>query len=114
MSLARRSIGATRQSGKIAIVGSEVGIRAAESRKRNPVPESLSVTFLVRLVLVALAASLGVAGEAGDRPIVIGAIYNLTGGQQDLDTPSSRGARLAVDLANAGKGVLGRQVSHDL
>jgi hypothetical protein len=33
---------------------------------------------------------------------VIGAIYNLTGGQHDLDIPSSQGARLAVDLANEG------------
>jgi branched-chain amino acid transport system substrate-binding protein len=63
------------------------------------------------LALVAFAAaSLGVAGAAGDRPVVIGAIYNLTGGQQNLDIPSLRGARLAVDLANERGGVLGRQV----
>lgn len=37
-------------------------------------------------------------------------MYNLTGGQRDLDVPSSEGARLAVDLANAGGGVLGRRV----
>ena len=49
--------------------------------------------------------------RADDPPVVIGAMYNLTGGQQDLDIPSSRGARLAVDLANARGGVLGRPVT---
>ena len=37
-------------------------------------------------------------------------MYNLTGGQEDLDIPSSRGARLAVDEANKRGGVLGRPV----
>jgi len=48
---------------------------------------------------------------AANGPVVIGALYNLSGGQQDLDLPSSRGARLAVDVANTGKGVLGRKVT---
>ncbi len=48
--------------------------------------------------------------NADDKPIVIGAMYNLTGGQQSLDIPSSQGARLAVDEANAAGGVLGRPV----
>jgi branched-chain amino acid transport system substrate-binding protein len=47
---------------------------------------------------------------AAERPVIIGAIYNLTGGQEDLDLPSSRGARLAVDEANKAGGVLGRPV----
>jgi branched-chain amino acid transport system substrate-binding protein len=81
------------------------------SRKRNtPFLEGSPVKFLVHLSLVAFAAASLGAGAAGDRPVVIGAIYNLTGGQQNLDIPSSRGARLAVDLANEGGGVLGRQV----
>ena len=66
--------------------------------------------FLAPLALAAFAA-LSLGGAAGDRPVVIGAIYNLTGGQQNLDIPSSQGARLAVDLANDRGGVLGRQVS---
>jgi branched-chain amino acid transport system substrate-binding protein len=61
------------------------------------------------VILIALAAL--IAGVyADDRPVVIGALYNLTGGQQDLDVPSSRGARLAVDEANQKGGVLGRPV----
>jgi branched-chain amino acid transport system substrate-binding protein len=47
---------------------------------------------------------------AADQPVVIGAMYNLTGGQQDLDGPSSRGAELAVEEANRTGGVLGRPV----
>ncbi|MCB1404335.1 MAG: ABC transporter substrate-binding protein, partial [Rhodobacteraceae bacterium] len=41
---------------------------------------------------------------------VIGAVYNLTGGQQNLDVPSSEGARLAVQRANAEGGLFGRKV----
>jgi branched-chain amino acid transport system substrate-binding protein len=43
-------------------------------------------------------------------PIVLGAIYSLSGGQAALDVPSSRGARLAVDEINRAGGVLGRPV----
>jgi len=61
------------------------------------------------VVLIALAVL--IAGvRADDRPVVIGALYNLTGGQQDLDLPSSRGAKIAVDEANKAGGVLGRPV----
>ena len=62
-------------------------------------------------ILIASAAvvfaSLGVRAA---EPVVIGAMYNLTGGQQDLDIPSSRGARLAIEEANQNGGVLGRPV----
>ena len=61
-------------------------------------------------LLIALFAAASTGATAAERPVVIGAMYNLTGGQQDLDIPSSRGARLAVDEANKKGGVLGRQV----
>ena len=68
--------------------------------------------ILPPLALAAFAAvSLGVASAADDGPVVIGAIFNLTGGQQALGVPSAQGARLAVDLANERGGVLGRRVS---
>lgn len=41
-------------------------------------------------------------------PVVMGAIYNLSGSQADLDVPSSRGARMAIEDANREGGVLGR------
>ncbi|UCG12014.1 MAG: ABC transporter substrate-binding protein [Deltaproteobacteria bacterium] len=43
-------------------------------------------------------------------PIVLGALYSLTGGQAALDVPSSRGAQLAVDEINRAGGVLSRPV----
>jgi len=46
-----------------------------------------------------------------DRPIVVGALYNLTGAQKILDVPSAEGARLAVDEANAAGVVLDRRVT---
>lgn len=58
-----------------------------------------------------LALIFGASGAAAaERSVVIGAMYNLTGGQQNLDVPSSRGARLAVDQINETGGVLGRQI----
>ena len=59
---------------------------------------------------IGLLAATFTAASAADSSIVIGALYNLTGGQQDLDVPSSRGAKLAVDAANKAGGVLGRPV----
>ncbi|MBX3050307.1 MAG: acetolactate decarboxylase [Caldilineaceae bacterium] len=44
------------------------------------------------------------------KPIVLAALYNLTGAQSELDTPSAQGAQLAVDEANRRGGVLGRPV----
>jgi branched-chain amino acid transport system substrate-binding protein len=43
-------------------------------------------------------------------PIEIGALYNLSGSQAELDILSSRGAFLAVDQMNQKGGVLGRPV----
>ena len=43
-------------------------------------------------------------------PVEIGAVYNLSGSQAELDILSSNGARLAVDQMNRKKGVLGRPV----
>jgi branched-chain amino acid transport system substrate-binding protein len=43
-------------------------------------------------------------------PVLLGALYNLTGFQAELDVPSSRGARLAESEINRDGGVLGRQI----
>lgn len=48
--------------------------------------------------------------EPASQPVVLGALYSLTGGQSGLDIPSSQGAQLAVDEVNRSGGVLGRQV----
>jgi branched-chain amino acid transport system substrate-binding protein len=62
------------------------------------------------IALAVLFFTVADGGMAAERPIAVGALYNLTGGQQDLDVPSSRGARLAVDEANQAGGLLGRPV----
>jgi branched-chain amino acid transport system substrate-binding protein len=43
-------------------------------------------------------------------PVVVGALYNLTGFQSGLDVPSTHGARLAVTEINRSGGVLGRKL----
>lgn len=43
-------------------------------------------------------------------PVTLAAIYNLSGGQSELDVPSWQGARLAVAEANEQGGILGRAV----
>jgi branched-chain amino acid transport system substrate-binding protein len=71
----------------------------------------MSIDRRAKIAAVVIALAVFAAGAcAAEQPVVIGAMYNLTGGQQDLDLPSSRGARLAVDEANETGGVLGRQV----
>ncbi len=63
--------------------------------------------------LAVVAAACGGAATAARQtppPVRIGAIYNLTGGQASLDSPSLDGARLAVDRINARGGLLGRRV----
>jgi branched-chain amino acid transport system substrate-binding protein len=65
-----------------------------------------------QVLIAAILSFLLIAGcaAAQERPIVIGAMYNLTGGQRDLDIPSSQGARFAVEEANKAGGLLGRPV----
>jgi branched-chain amino acid transport system substrate-binding protein len=55
-----------------------------------------------------LVTSTGVT--AADGPVLLGAVYNLSGPQAAFDQPSARGAELAVARANSEGGVLGRQV----
>jgi len=66
----------------------------------------------VLLVTVGLMiVSCGQAGNLeGRAPLVLGAIYNLTGTQAALDVPSAQGARLAVEEVNRDGGLLGRSV----
>ncbi|MGE0684212.1 MAG: ABC transporter substrate-binding protein [Candidatus Binatia bacterium] len=66
---------------------------------------SLFLTCCTGVVLLTTAC-----GTDADDPIVLGAVYNLSGPQAALDQPSSRGAELAVMQANAAGGVLGQKV----
>jgi branched-chain amino acid transport system substrate-binding protein len=44
-------------------------------------------------------------------PLILGAVFSLTGGKSDLGIPSSKGAELAVNQLNAAGGVNGREVT---
>ena len=65
---------------------------------------------LVRLIAFLMAAqvSAGAAFAADEKPVTLGAVYGLTGAWSAYGLPSSRGAQLFVDQANAKGGVLER------
>lgn len=66
------------------------------------------------VLLFAFGSIITNCGQAGKSdkpaPLVLGAIYNLTGTQAALDVPSAQGARLAVEEINRDGGLFGRQV----
>lgn len=68
-----------------------------------------SAAAFVLFLFAAVTSLVGCAGGA-DGPVVLGAVYNLSGPLADLDIPSLRGARLAVAEANRAGGVLGRSI----
>jgi branched-chain amino acid transport system substrate-binding protein len=48
--------------------------------------------------------------EENSKGVVLGAVYNMSGSQAELDVPSSRGAQLAVEQINRDGGLLGHDV----
>jgi branched-chain amino acid transport system substrate-binding protein len=81
--------------------------------KRNTPGRSMHRHLPVARVLLAvtvLAISGCDDGDGGRAPLVVGAIYNLSGAQAELDVASAEGAQLAVGEVNRGGGVLGRRV----
>ena len=62
------------------------------------------------LAALAACADAPATATATPSPVRIGAIYNITGDQSSLDSPSLDGARLAVERINAHGGLLGRRV----
>lgn len=72
-------------------------------------------SFVLYLMVSAMVTTQAGAQAAGNTttevaPVVVGALYNLTGFQSGLDVPSSQGARLAVTEINRSGGVLGRKL----
>ena len=65
--------------------------------------------FFLGLCLFSLGCNNNDKAEQPE-PLVLGAIYNLTGSQSVLDVPSSKGAQLAIEQANANGGVDGQEV----
>jgi branched-chain amino acid transport system substrate-binding protein len=67
------------------------------------------LVFLITVALMMLGC--GQVGNAKEPvPLIMGAIYNLTGSQAELDVPAAQGARLAVKEVNRNGGLLGRPV----
>jgi branched-chain amino acid transport system substrate-binding protein len=60
------------------------------------------------LGILLIFSAVSVANGKDSAMTTIGAIYNLTGAQRNLDIPSSRGAELAMEEINAAGGILGR------
>ena len=62
-------------------------------------------------IAAAVLLVVGCGGKGGGNTIKIGMIYNMTGSQASLDTPSANGAKLAVKEINAAGGVLGKKIT---
>lgn len=66
--------------------------------------------FLVTALCLGLAACARQKGGSGE-DITIGAVYNLSGSQSNLDIPSAQGALAAVKEINSKGGLLGKQLA---
>ena len=69
------------------------------------------ILHLISIVIVGLVLSACSFHNRDTSEITIGAIYNLTGSQSNLDVPSAQGARLAVEEINSNGGLLGKKVT---
>ena len=63
----------------------------------------------VLLATTLLTSGMSVMADEGDT-IKIGALFNLTGGQASIDTPSYQGFKLKADEINAAGGINGRMI----
>ena len=61
-------------------------------------------------VLLAACGGGGGGGGGSEDPIVVGAVYSVTGSQASIDEPGLKGFQLAAKQINAAGGVLGRQI----
>ena len=70
------------------------------------------IKFLIIGLIYSLFAQETAISKTKDsnNPVLIGAVYNLTGDQAQLDVESSKGARLAVEEVNKAGGINGRAV----
>lgn len=68
------------------------------------------ISLLGLLCVAGVMSLLYAHAGTNDRPLVLGAVYNLHGFQANLDIPSWHGAQLAVAEINQKGGLLGREV----
>ncbi len=88
--------------------------RVSRRRVESPRPGMRGLGRILVLVPMILSLAACLQRPLASKPIVLGALYNLTGSQSVLDGPSLQGARLAVMEANARGGVLGRPVQLEI
>ncbi|MDO4323848.1 MAG: ABC transporter substrate-binding protein [Lachnospiraceae bacterium] len=65
---------------------------------------------IVSVLLTAALLTSGMSVMAEEDTIKIGALFNLTGGQASIDTPSYQGFKLKADEINAAGGINGRMI----
>lgn len=70
--------------------------------------KKLSLLLMLPMLSIMVAGCFTIKKDTSE--INIGAVYNLTGSQRDLDGPSALGARAAVENINRKGGILGRKV----
>jgi branched-chain amino acid transport system substrate-binding protein len=70
----------------------------------------VGIVLLATLLLSACAPAVPAQPAAGAGVIKIGVLYNLTGAQASLDTPSANGAKLAAKLINDNGGINGQKI----
>src|ERR1051325_1790735 len=73
----------------------------------------LPFLFLLCVALLLAVTGCAATDEASTKPIVIGGVFGLTGGDRDLDIPTMHGAQLAVREINAAGGIDGHTVLLD-
>ncbi|HUI69493.1 MAG TPA: ABC transporter substrate-binding protein [Spirochaetia bacterium] len=67
------------------------------------------IAWALAITAALLLAACG--GGGGGSTVKIGMIYNMTGSQASLDSPSANGAKLAAKEINAAGGVLGKKIT---
>ncbi len=72
----------------------------------NQIPDRIIVFFL----LIAVSFMFMHSNLAGEKPVIIGVVQNLTGPWASIDGPSWKGIQLAADEINGSGGILGRPV----
>lgn len=96
------------------VCAATAGVGATRLTRRRMAALGLAVPVLAGSARIAPAAAQDAtpgaspAAAPSGEPIVLGGVYNLTGGLASLDNPANSGSQMAVEEINAGGGVLGR------
>jgi len=88
----------------------EISMFEKQTLHRNRTGNKNLLGFAILIFCLVMFGGIRSVTAKAPLPVEIGAIYNLSGSQAELDILSSRGAVLAVDQMNQNGGVLGRPV----